>query len=68
MKKGDKLICIETIDNLFGQPLFEKDKEYNVLYVDNEDVKVMVCLDHNLYANEYATFPLEWVAEKFKSV
>lgn len=67
MRKGDKLICKETVNNVFGMPLFEKDKEYEVLYIDNEKTEVMVILNHNLYANEYMEYPLEWVSKKFKS-
>lgn len=65
MRKGDILICNETVNNLFGDPLFEKGKEYKVLYIDNEKVEVMVCLNHNLYANEYNSFPIEWVNKNF---
>lgn len=68
MKKGDKLKCLKTVDNLLGMPLFKKGEVYEVLYINNEDVKVMVCLNHTLYANEYNQFPLEWVNEKFKVV
>ena len=67
MRKGDKLICRETVNNVFGMPLFEKGKEYEVLYIDNEKTEVMVILNHNLYANEYMEYPLEWVSKKFKS-
>jgi hypothetical protein len=67
MRKGDKLICKETVNNVFGMPLFEKGKEYEVLYIDNEKTEVMVILNHNLYANEYMEYPLEWVSKKFKS-
>ena len=66
MKKGDKLKCLETIENLLGMALFEKGKIYEVLYINNEDIKVMVCLNHTLYSNEYNQFPLEWINEKFK--
>ena len=68
MRKGDKLICQKEINNFLGQPLFEKGKEYDVLYVNNEDVEVMVCLNHNLYANEYNSFTLEWVNSNFKKI
>jgi hypothetical protein len=67
MRKGDKLICINEIKNIMNMPLFEKGKTYDVLYVDNEDVEVMVCLNHNLYANEYNSFPLEWVNKNFEN-
>lgn len=66
MRKGDKLICKETIKNIFGMPLFEKDKEYEVLYIDNEKNEIMVVLNHNLYANEYTEYSLDWVSKKFK--
>ena len=66
MRKGDKLICVNEITNIMNMPLFEKGKTYEVLYVDNEDVEVMVCLNHNLYANEYNHFSLDWVNKNFK--
>lgn len=68
MRKGDKLICKETVNNIFGMPLFEKDKEYEVLYIDNEQTEIMVVLNHNLYANEYSEYPLEWINKNFKYV
>jgi hypothetical protein len=67
MRKGDKLICKETVNNVFGMPLFEKGKEYEVLYIDNEQTEVMVVLNHNLYANEYMEYPIDWINKKFKS-
>ena len=67
MRKGDKLKCLEDIPNV-GMPLFEKDKIYEVLYVDNEDTTIQVCLNHNLYANEYKTFELTWVNRKFTKI
>ncbi len=67
MRKGDKLICKETVNNVLGMPLFEKDKEYEVLYIDNEQKEVMVVLNHNLHGNEYMEYPLEWINKKFKS-
>jgi hypothetical protein len=68
MKQGDKLICLETINNLYGDPLFEKGKIYNVLYVNNENIKISVSLNHILYANEYSEFDLEWVLQNFKKI
>jgi hypothetical protein len=68
MRKGDKLICKETVNNIFGMPLFEKDKEYEILYVDNEKSEIMVVLNHNLYANEYNEYSLDWINKNFKYV
>jgi len=66
LKQGDKLICLNTIKNPLGWDLFEKDKLYTVLYVNNETIITTVCLNHNLYANEYSEFDLEWVVKNFK--
>jgi hypothetical protein len=62
MKKGDKLVCLETINNGLGNPLFIMGKTYTILSVDDNEV----FLDHILYANEYNSFPIEWVNKKFK--
>ena len=66
IRKGDKLICTEDVNNVFGWPLFEKGKEYEVLYVDNEKVKTYIYMNHNLYGNEYMEHELQWVLKKFK--
>lgn len=68
MRKGDKLKCLEDIPNALGMPLFKKDHIYEVLYIDHEDLTIQVCLNHILYANEYQTFDLYWVQEKFKII
>lgn len=65
MKKGDKLKCLEDIPNFLGMSLFKKDHIYEVLYVDNEDATIKICLNHVSYTNEYKTFDLQWVNEKF---
>jgi hypothetical protein len=64
MKKGDKLVCLETINNMLGNPLFIMGKTYTILSVDDEEV----FLDHILYANEYNSFSIEWVNKKFKKI
>ena len=68
MRKGQKLLCNKTIKNFIGMPLFIKGKEYEVLYVDHEKTDVQVCINHVLYANEYNTFPVEWVRKNFKEI
>ena len=68
IRKGDKLICTEDVNNVFGMPLFEKDKEYEVLYVDNEKVKTFIVLNHVLYGNEYMEHELQWVLKRFKQL
>ena len=66
IRKGDKLLCTEDVNNAFGWPLFEKGKQYEVLYVDNEKVKTYVYMNHNLYGNEYMEHELQWVLKRFK--
>ncbi len=66
LKKGDNLICLNTIKNPLGWDLFEKDKVYTVLYVNNETVIRTACLNHKLYANEYSEFDIEWINKNFK--
>jgi len=68
MRQGDKVKCLKTIKNLFGWVLFEKGKIYTVLNVDNEDVHIMVTLDHTLYANEYMNYELDWVLKNFRKI
>ena len=68
IRKGDKLLCTEDVNNVFGWPLFEKGKQYEVLYVDNEKVKTYVYMNHNLYGNEYMEHELEWVLKNFKKL
>ena len=68
MRKGQKLICKKTIDNSLVMPLFKEGQEYEVLYVDHEKPHISVCLNHALYANEYGSFPLEWVRKNFKEI
>ena len=68
MRQGDKLRCLKTLNNVFGQPLFLKNEIYEVLYVDQEDVKIYVTLNHILYANEYQPYDLEWINKHFKKL
>lgn len=64
MKVGDILICKKDVTNYLGWPLFEKDKRYQVLDINETDV----ILDHNLYGSEFGTFPLDWVKENFSNI
>lgn len=68
MKRGDKLICKKDIKNIFGRSLFDKDKVYEVLYVDNEKTEVMVVIYQKMYGNEYNEYSLDWVNKNFKHV
>lgn len=68
LRKGDKFICNKTINNIIGWPLFEEGKVYDVLYVDNEQAEIKVMLNHNLYANEYIEYPIDWINNNFKFI
>jgi len=68
IRKGDKLLCTKDVNNVFGMPLFKKGETYEVLYVDNEQFKTYVVLNHILYANEYMDYELEWILKRFKKI
>ena len=68
IRKGDRFLCTEDVNNVFGWPLFEKGKEYEVLYVDNEKVKTYIVLNHVPYGNEYMEHELQWVLKRFKQL
>jgi hypothetical protein len=68
IRKGDKFLCTEDVNNVFGWPLFEKGKEYKVLGVDNEKIKIFITLEHVLYGNEYMEHELEWILKRFKKL
>lgn len=65
MKIGDKLICKKTIDNIYGMPLFIKDKIYTVLGILRSGKDSRIVLDHILYANEYTDFDIDFVNDNF---
>lgn len=65
MEVGDKLICLFDIENFFGQPLFELDKSYVVLDISDDG---KISLNHNLYANEYSYFDVDWISQNFKKI
>lgn len=65
MRQGDKLICKKDIKNISGRSLFEKDKIYEVIYVDHEKPHIMVVLNHN---DEYNEYPIDWINKNFKYV
>jgi len=68
IRKGDKFLCTKDVNNYFGMPLFKKGEVYEVICVDNEQVKTYVTLNHILYANEYAEHELKWILENFKQL
>jgi hypothetical protein len=64
MQVGDTLICKNTINNFFGQPLFIENETYKILYIDDENV----VLNNILYANEYAEFDIEFIKNNFNTI
>lgn len=61
LKTGERLLCMNTIYNYFQQPLFKQGDVYDVLNVD----EYSVTLNHILYANEYASFPIGFISRNF---
>lgn len=68
IRKGDKFLCIEDVDNVFGTRLFNKGEVYNVIYVDNEQIKVLITLNHNLIGNEFFEFDLDFINKNFTKI
>jgi hypothetical protein len=68
IRKGDRFMCTEDVNNVFGMPLFKKGEVYETLWVDNEKMKIYITLNHILYANEYIEHELEWVLKRFKKL
>lgn len=68
IRKGDRFLCTEDVNNVFGMPLFKKGETYEVLWVDHEKVKTFITLNHILYANEYMEYEYEWILTKFKQL
>lgn len=69
IRKGDKFLCTEDVNNTFGMPLFKKGEVYETLCFDNEQVKTLITLKHILYtSSEYIEYELEWVLKKFNKL
>lgn len=66
MKKGDKLICKNNIFDDLGNVMFEKSKEYDVIYVDHEKAKIMVIIKTDPLKNTTFEQTLDWVHINFK--
>ena len=68
IRKGDKLLCIKEVSNVFGLSPFKKGEVYEVLCVDNEQIKTYITLNNMLYSNEYKEYEIEWVLNNFKKL
>jgi len=70
MKIGDKLICINQIKKGWGWNIFEKDKTYDILHIDYDELGniTYVTLNHILHGTEYIERPIEWVNKNFKTI
>jgi len=66
MRKGDLLICKETIYDSNGFSIFLKGGEYKVLYVDNEDMQIKVCISCDIESKNNMVMIIEEVHKKFK--
>lgn len=62
MRKNDKLLCINDIFNENEEKSFIKNKIYDILYVDNELVNIMVCLKNE---NDYELLDIQWILQNF---
>jgi hypothetical protein len=69
MNVGDKLICINQINNGWGWQLFDEGKEYQILYVDYDEFGkiITVTLNHTLYGSEFFEHKLDFVKKNFRT-
>lgn len=69
MNVGDKLICINQINNGWGWPLFDKGKEYEVFHIDYDELGniMSVILNHNLYGSEYMERKFDFIKKNFRT-
>ena len=69
MNVGDKLICINQINNGWGWSLFDEGKEYQILDIDYDECgKIMsATLNHNLYGSEYIERKLDFIKKNFRT-
>lgn len=69
MNVGDKLICINQINNGWGWPLFDKGKEYQILDIDYDELSniISATLNHTLYGNEYVEHKLDFIKNNFRT-
>lgn len=63
MRKGLKLTSLKDISD-GDQPIFKKNKTYEVIFVDNEKPKIQICLTHEGFGCR--EFNLEWIVKNFK--
>ena len=68
MKVGDKLYCIETVENLIGYPLFIEGNIYKILDILNDGEEDYITLNHILYANEYSEYSMKFVKKYFITI
>ena len=69
MNVGDKLICINQINNGWGWSLFDEGKEYQILDIDYDECgKIMsATLNHNIYGSEYIERKLDFIKKNFRT-
>lgn len=65
LKKGDILLCKSDIYNSFKEILFKKNNLYKITQIDSSGG---VYLDHNLFANEYHPFDMNYILNNFKII
>ena len=69
MNVGDKLICINQINNGWGWSLFDEGKEYQILDIDYDELGkiITVTLNHTLYGSALFERKLDFVKKNFRT-
>lgn len=67
-KVGDKLVCLDNINNFMGNILYKKGETYNVICVFNDEGDIFITLDHTLIGNEYGDLPEQFIKGSFINI
>lgn len=64
MKSGYELRC--KLNFKFKNSIFEKGDRHKIIFIDNESVEILICIDKK-EENNYIVLPLSLVYKKFET-
>ena len=68
MKKGDKLLCKNDIFDSSNYTLFKRGEIYEINYIENETIKILICINHESLYTRINEFNIEWVFSNFETI
>lgn len=64
MKSGYELRC--KLDFKFNNSIFKKGDRHKIIFIDNENVEILICIDKK-EENNYIVLPLSLVYKNFET-